>query len=220
MTSCGQWCDVIMSLWCHRRELSFQDLILTLVAMGSCYGPIFKTAWWILLIFYRQIDMAGQRSHAEIHCHQANSWAVRECLLISMATDWYFQITFSRGHPLAPVDCSCAIWCRSVKNSWRRSRTNKQPNKRTENSNYSMMIDIFIGKWHTLVCLKLHLKLLTSGSMLILICHCQLYDKFKILKCSAWPLSQILIRSVRYIIYVHSLFNMNLYPKVRRSRRK
>ncbi len=124
----------MMSQWRHKRDLSLQDLILTLVAMQLLWAYLLNHLL-DFAHFSRQIDIAMQRSHAEIHCHQAKSWAVRECLLISMATAWDFRILFLRGHPLAPIDCSCAILCRSVKNS----RRNKQTKKRTENSNYSMI---------------------------------------------------------------------------------
>ena len=62
-----------------------------------------------------------------------------ENFLISMATGCNFPIPFSRGHSLALRDCLCVIWLGSVKNPASRYRTNNQTNKRTANSNYSMI---------------------------------------------------------------------------------
>ncbi len=48
-----------------------------------------------------------------------------ENFLISMATDWNFQISFSRGVFRAPSGPPCQVWCPSVRKRPRSSRTNK-----------------------------------------------------------------------------------------------
>ncbi len=49
---------------------------------------------------------------------------------ISMATNWNFQILFSRGRSLTPRGPPYAILSRSVEKPWKRPRTNKQTDRK------------------------------------------------------------------------------------------
>ncbi len=112
------------------QQLSASKVSLWLWLPSSCYRPVSKTVRQISLIFGRETKIITRRQILLL-------W---ENFLISMATDWNFLIPFSRGGSLTSRGCLSAISSRSAEKPRRRSQTNKQPNKWTENSNYSMII--------------------------------------------------------------------------------
>ncbi len=104
----------IMNAWCDSFTFCSWEIFVKIFSTKiicdhrAPYTPIARKLLWHNELQTRQLWPHGPFIQKFSTIRPIG--ALWENFLLSMETDWNFQILYSQLHPMVPIDCTCAIW--------------------------------------------------------------------------------------------------------------